>query len=298
MKRRKIFLFILLHVLSTGISSQKLSPAKQYDDSFDVQRIAGIVYGQVGEHRLLLDLFLPENEVKARTAILLFHGGGWAHGSRYWTNGWANLLAQRGYVCASVEYRLSDQTIYPAAVEDAKCAVRWLRANARKYGVDPNKIAAFGGSAGAHLSAILGTTDTIQGEDEEGCHRNQSSRVNAVIGLSGPYDLRVMDPDTDGGVIPKFLGGSLEDLPEIYAEASPITHVDKSSAPVLMVHAVDDAVVPYEQVELFSKELRLHGVSNEIYKVASGGHNFTDSDEKVMKVIEAIDDFLSRHFDK
>ena len=286
--------FVLSTVFFVAVTGALFPPSLSQADSepLAVEVVYNVEYGRVGDFALLLDLFLPKNDAPQRPAILMFHGGGWVNGTRKWTNGLANHFARLGYVCGSVEYRLSDQAIYPAAVEDSKCAVRWLRANAEKYRVDTERIAALGGSAGGHLAAILGTTDASLGLEGTGGNPDQDSRVTLVIAIVGVFDMRVMPPETDGGVIPKFLGGSLEDLPEVYKQASPVVHVDERTPPVLMLHAVDDQVVPFSQAELFSKVLDAHGIPNETYR-ATGGHNFLDHDEAG---IRAMEDFLSRYF--
>ena len=168
-----------------------------------------IPYGDAGGQKLLLDLYLPaENGSRPRPAIVLIHGGGWVGADKSTMRGMGNFLARTGFVAASVDYRLlrGNENRWPAQLDDVQRAVRWLRANARKYNIDPNHIGAFGHSAGAQLAALLGMEDTRDTSDP--ALAKYSSRVQAVVDVSGPTDfLKDHDPDGDA-FLAIFFGGS------------------------------------------------------------------------------------------
>lgn len=171
-------------------------PAEQRDSDLnppfeiplDVEMRADLVYASPGGRDLHLDLFLPRSEDGLAPAVVYLHGGGWRSGNKrqFWRQ--AAHMATRGFVGVSVEYRLSGEAKFPAPVEDAKAAVRWLRANASELGIDTNRIGAAGGSAGGHLAAMLGTTSGVQKFEGDGGHAEFSSRVQAVAGFNPALD--------------------------------------------------------------------------------------------------------------
>ena len=148
-----------------------------------------IEYGRIGDTSLKLDLYQPRGLRKNVPAILLIHGGGWKSGNRSIYRPYCIRLAERGYVAATVSYRFSGVAPYPAAVQDVKCAVRWMRANAAKLHVDPDRIAALGGSAGGHLSMMLGYSPNVAELEGDGGNPGVSSKIQAVINFYGPTDL-------------------------------------------------------------------------------------------------------------
>jgi acetyl esterase/lipase len=151
-----------------------------------------VVYGRVNETELTLDLFFPKSaDLKPHPVAINVHGGAWTRGAKWNGPGWIAMpeLLKRGYVFASINYRLAPRFKFPAPIEDAKCAVRFLRAHAARYHLDPNRIAALGGSAGGHIVGLLGTADASAGFDASGGWTNESSRVQAVVDMFGPSDL-------------------------------------------------------------------------------------------------------------
>jgi acetyl esterase/lipase len=193
-----------------------------------------IVYKSLGQRKLHLDVFYPQNKSEKSPAVLLIHGGGWRTGDRSLMVPMAQQLAKRGYVAATVEYRLSLEAPYPAAVHDLKAAVRWLRANAGDYAIDTGRIAAFGTSAGGQLAALLGTTNGMQKLEGEGPYSNYSSAVQAIIDVDGV--LAFKHPESEEGTMAgQWLGGSYEEVPEIWEEASALTHTDETTPPVLFI---------------------------------------------------------------
>jgi acetyl esterase/lipase len=242
--------------------------------------IRNVEYGKGGGHSLLLDVVRPNPEpTNAMPAVIFIHGGAWRVGNK--NRAPVRFLAERGYFVASINYRLSSEAPFPAAVEDCKCAVRWLRANAGKYNVSPGSIGVWGASAGGHLAEFLGTTGDDPRYEGTGGWTNASSRVNAVVSFFGPSDFmggigkfRNEDGSRGNYEVVKFLGGLPADKPDVYRDASPMTHVSKMSAPMLLVHGDQDPIVPLEQSTRIASALREAGVDVKFIVVTNGVHGF------------------------
>jgi acetyl esterase/lipase len=201
------------------------------------------------------------------------------------------MLAKDGYVVASVEYRLSNVATFPAQIEDCKAAIRWLRANAEKYQLDPNRIGAFGRSAGGHLVALLGTCGDYKEWDKVGGNFDQPSNVQAVCDWFGPTNLATHPPVVarlDGKDSLKMLFGvdDLKDVPDQVANASPINHIHAGDPPFLIMHGDADNAVPIEQSESFADALKKANVdvAYKVVKVQGTGHGFPGVD--LNKLIE------------
>lgn len=222
-----------------------------------------IVYGAAGDRPLKLDLYSPTEAQEPLPGILFIHGGGWKHGKKedYYTYG--ITFARMGYVFASVGYRLSGEAPYPAAVHDVKAAVRWMRSQAASIGVDPDRIGVGGGSAGAHLAMMIGYTSDIEKFDGNNGHPGVSSRVQAVANIYGPTDLTTAfarEQSVSGSLLRPFFGGTYDEQPEKYAEASPIRYVTPDDPPTLILHGTVDEVVPVNQADLLAGALERAGV--------------------------------------
>ncbi len=227
---------------------------------------ADVEYGTVGESKLTLDAYVPADTTKKHPALVLIHGGSWVAGDKQFYAPMGQALAQRGYSAFSINYRLVTKTAnkYPAQLDDAQRAVRWIRAHADEYGVDPTRIGALGDSAGGYLAAFLGTRDTRDNSDASlAAH---SSRVQCVVDFYGPTDLTVSPEETSKSnpiavnIVKNFLGKTPEEAPALYKESSPITYVDKQSAPFLIVHGTKDWLVPPSQSERLYDALHSAGV--------------------------------------
>lgn len=209
-----------------------------------VRVVPDIPYAQYGTRELKLDLYLPPESdgPRARAGVIVVRGGGWRVGDKAGFGFIAGQLAKEGFVAASIEYRTSAEATFPGAVHDVKAAVRWMRAHAAAYDINPNAIGAIGGSAGAHLVALLATSAGVGGLEGTGGNGTTSSRVQAVVAMACVGNLQLND-----SAVREFLGGS----PEAHADAiklgSPVTHVDRQSAPLLLLHSRTDPVVPFAQ---------------------------------------------------
>jgi acetyl esterase/lipase len=214
--------------------------------------------------------------------ILWIHGGGWRLGSK--EDMGAEFLVPHGYAVASIDYRLSQQAIFPAQIEDCKAAVRWLRAHAREYNLDAAHIGAWGGSAGGHLAALLGTTGDVKELEGTGGNLDESSRVQAVCDLSGPTDFLQIDntklrmpQDKPDSPIAQLLGGIPSEHPEKARKANPITYVTPDDSPFLIMHGTQDELVPISQSELLYEALQKAKVDSTFRPVEGIGHGDPES---------------------
>lgn len=240
-----------------------------------------VEYGRVGEKALLLDVLQPVGKAeKPRPAIVFVHGGGWISGDKRDMKGMAEAAAKHGYVCFNINYRLAfgGKDIWPAALDDTQRAVRWVRANAERYGIDAGRIGAIGASAGGHLVTYLGTTDTREQSDP--ALAQYSSRVQCVVNLFGPTDLtedftlKVKAGLAVNDMVRQFLGGTAQEKPEAAKEASPLWRVDAKSAPFLIFHGSLDALVPPDHSERLDAALKKAGVESTYILFPDEGHGW------------------------
>ena len=253
--------------------------------------------------RLSLDLYKPAKQQSPLPAIVMFFGGGWQNGRPALFAPLGQALAQRGYVCVVPEYRLSGEAPFPAAVHDGKAAIRWARANAKRFGIDPERIATIGGSAGGHLSGFMGATNGIDRFEGTGDHREQSSAVQASIVMCGavdlldPHILQRIDKAKDsprGDSVIDFLGGHLPNKNKaIYKEASSLSHVGKHSPPYLFIDGQFDR--PEVRYVDFRKQLDLHKIPNQFVLMPKGPHPFWVFEEWFEPTVDAVDIFLKKH---
>ena len=215
-----------------------------------------------------MDVYFPE--AGGPWPVLVYvHGGAWMHGDKAEAGMFARLMNPQGYLVVSVNYRLYPSAQFPAMIQDVKCAIRSLRANAAQYNLDPNRIGAVGVSAGGHLVALLGTTDTNAGWDV-GEYLDQSSRVQAVIALAGVMDLSQNFPNADIEAMKRVGFGEYN-----VVEASPISHVTPDTPPFLLIHGDRDELVPVEQSQLMYNQLIQNNVPAQLIVIQNGRHSFT-----------------------
>lgn len=232
-----------------------------------------------GQH-LQLNLARPATGAGPFPAVVCIHGGGFRAGTRQGYDRLIEQLAGRGYVAVTVTYRLAPKYPFPAAVHDVKAAVRWLRANAGKYRIDPARIGATGGSAGGHLAQFLGVTANVPEFEGDGGNARESSRVACVVNYYGPSDLtQSYGKSVDAAeVLPLFLGGNLEQARERHVRASPLYWVTPDAAPTLLVHGTKDTYVAYEQATWILERLKAAGVPVELLTLEGAGHGFKGED--------------------
>ena len=257
-----------------------------------------LIYGQVGDRKLPLDLYLPPDTSAPVPVVIWVHGGAWRGGGKG-NGGQARNMITRGFAVVDVEYRLSGEALFPAQIEDCKTAVRWVRANAKKYDLDPDRIGAWGASAGGHLVALMGLThDEKAFETPE--HSPYSSRVQAVCNWYGPTDFLRMNDfegriDHDAADSPesRLIGGPIQENEEKVAAANPITYVSKNDPPMLIVHGENDLSVPYNQSELLYAAMKKAGLDVALHKVANAGHGFRNPTRDSVVSLSAR--FLEKH---
>ena len=263
----------------------------------DVTVHRDIAYVTDGHERQKLDLYVPADTGENLPLIIWVHGGAWRGGNKTHYRPMGYLSA--GYAGASINYRLSQHAVFPAQIEDVKAAIRWLRANAETYRLDPNRFAAWGSSAGGHLVAMLGTAGDIA-EFEVGENLKVSSKVQAVVDYFGPTDFLQMDAhrlpdglvhDAPDSPESKLVGGPIQEHKDRVAKANPITYVSKDNPPFLIIHGDQDKLVPFHQSVLLKDALEKAGVPVTFYRVEGGGHGWF-RDPKVPELTEA---FLEQH---
>lgn len=244
-----------------------------------VKALRDLAYVAQGHVRQKLDLYLPEKAAAAPLPVIVWvHGGGWQSGSKDQCLPLRSGYVERGYAVASVGYRLSSDAVFPAQIEDCKAAIRWLRAHAAEYGLDSQRFAAWGSSAGGHLVSLLGTSGGVK-EFETGTNLDQSSRVQAVCDFYGPTDFAafVTTPgyeshakaDSPEG---KLIGGAAPENKEKAARVSSTTYVTNDDPPFLIVHGDKDPVVPPNQSQLLFAALKKAGVSAHFHTIHGAGH--------------------------
>jgi acetyl esterase/lipase len=257
----------------------------------NVELMKDVEYGKGGDRPLKMHILRPKVTPKDPMPVLVWiHGGAWMGGSR---DSGIDLLAPfaaRGYFCASIEYRFSQEALFPAQIEDCKCAVRFLRAKASEYHIDPERIGVWGASAGGHLVALLGTSGHVKELEGKGGWADQSSRVQAVCDFCGPTDFPTWGEAAHPAVL-KLLGGTVSEKKELAAKASPVTYVTKDCPEFLIIHGDKDTTVPVNQSELLRDALRKAGTNVTLTVVKDGGHVFPVTTE--MK--KQINDFFDKN---
>jgi acetyl esterase/lipase len=272
---------------------QRISRIPKISEKVEAQ--LDVEYGKVGEKSLQLDLYKPKETKKPAPGLIFVHGGSWSGGNRKIYGYYCQHFAEKGYVAATIDYRLSGEAPFPAAIQDVNCAIRWMRANAAKLGVDPNKIGLVGGSAGGHLVLLAAYANTDDPELEgTGGNPGVNSRVQAVIDLYGPVQLKASKSARRNSVL-KFMGGkTTEEAPELYAKASPFNHLTKDAPPTLILHGTVDELVSIAQSDKLAAKLGELGVPY-LYDRQEGWHHGMDAVAVVnARCVWFMDQFLSQ----
>ena len=235
----------------------------------------------------VLDVYTPPPTGMPRPAVLVIHGGGWTEGIyRSSTAAYAERLADAGYVTVNIEYRLTPHGgQFPGAVQDSFCALAWLRGHAQELDVDPARIAGLGYSAGGHLVSMLGTAATDPGVAPD-CAAGPAAPLNAVVSGAGPQDMTLL---TEASAVTDFLGGTKDQVPEVYAEASPITHVAAGDPPFLLVAGDNDYFVNIDHAHHMQHALQGVGVEARLFEIPGGGHIWNNADGQWELPLTSID---------
>ncbi|WP_052639747.1 alpha/beta hydrolase [Zavarzinella formosa] len=246
----------------------------------DVVFETGIEYANPEGQHLQLNMARPKTGDGPFPAIVCIHGGGFRAGHRDSYNNLIIKLAQNGYVAVTVSYRLAPKFQFPAAVNDTKAAVRWVRANASKYKIDPERIGTTGGSAGGHLAQFLAVTGEVKEFEGTGGNADQSSKVACVVNVYGPSDFtKSYGKSVDAHeVLPLFLGGNLETARPMHIRSSPLYWVTPNAAPTLCIHGTDDKYVAHEQAVWMVDKLKAANVPAELLTLEGAGHGFKGKD--------------------
>jgi len=264
----------------SGRRQKKRSRDQLNNDRIEIKN--DIPYADTENPRQSLNLILPKSrKKKILPALIYIHGGGWKNGNK--DQGVARLLpyVESGeYVGISVGYRLSGEVRWPAQIHDCKAAVRWVRGNAKKYGINPERIGVFGSSAGGHLVATLGTSGNVKElEGSLGNYKTMESSVHCVGNFFGPSALLEMskfpsriDHDAANSPESQLIGGELQKNKKKAIKASPINYVTKDDCPFIHVHGTNDQLVPYNQSVIFHKKLLENGCDSTLITVKGGGH--------------------------
>jgi acetyl esterase/lipase len=244
-----------------------------------VELVRDIEIGRVGQRPLRMHMARPKRRRGRMPAVAFIFGGGWRSGDPDQGLLVITALAFRGFVAASIDYRLSAEATFPAQIHDCKCAIRYLRACADDYMIDPDRIGVVGVSSGGHLAALLGTTAGNPDFEETGGWPGERSDVQAVAEWSAPVDFvriarehgNLQSSDT---MTARLVGGPLLEKADLVKAANPISHVSGRTPPFFIAHGLEDQLVPPTQSQILHEALQLAGVQSELVLLAGKGHGF------------------------
>lgn len=262
-----------------------------------------VIYAQINSHQLLLDLFIPDGKGPF-PLIIWIHGGAFRMGSK--ENNRAQRMVARGYAVSSINYRLSQVAVFPALLHDAKAAVRWLRAHAGEYDLDPDRFGVWGGSAGGYLAAMVGLVQDFPELEGDLGNNDTSSRVQAVCDWYGPSDfLRMndvpgtMDHNAPDSPESQLIGAPIQENPDLVAKTNPITYVTPERAqdipPFLIMHGGDDLTVIPNQSQLLHDALMQAGADITLVILGGLGHGFPGNHKRWDEIWNYVDEFFDRY---
>lgn len=267
-----------------------------------VQEIKNITYVRYGQRALQLDLYLPKSaEIRQKPGVVFVHGGGWRAGYRTNFTPMAIGMAERGYVAATISYRLSPEAQYPAAIHDVKAAIRWLRKNAKKYGVNPEQIAVAGGSAGGQIASLTGVTNGLEKFDPQAKNSSISSAVQAIINVDGLSDFTSEaarfhedDPRKNPSAAGAWFGGRYAEKTALWHEASPTFYVNKNMPPMLfLISAQERFSVGHKEMIDKMKPL---AVPYQVAQIPDSPHSFWLFDPWLKPSVDIAASFLDQQF--
>jgi len=268
----------------------------------DVEVVPNVTYLTVDGRALRMNIARPKTPPDEPMPVVVFiHGGAWRAGDADPSRNYP--LAQRGYFTASIEYRLSQEALFPAQIHDCKAAIRWIRKYAKELNIDPDRIGVWGSSAGGHLVALLGTSIGVQALEGPG-NAGYSSAVQCVVDMFGPSDLPAMvgKPSNIDRTRPdcpeaQLIGGLISDNLDKAKAASPVTYVDGNEPPFLILHGTEDPTVPFNQSEILDEALRKVGADVTFVPVKGAGHGFFGPtiEPGAAEIDKMIAEFFDRH---
>lgn len=257
-----------------------------------------VTYARYGDRELPLDLYRPKASKEKLPGIVCIHGGGWFQGNSASMRPLAQTLAAKGFVTVTINYRLSGEKQFPAAIEDCKAAVRWLRANAEKFGVRSDAIGATGLSAGGHLAALLATSGNVRELEGGGGNPKQSSTVQACVAMGAQSDfeterIRTLSSTPSNPHYRPFLGGTLDEIPQVYALASPRHHIDKHDPPLLFMSGeLDD---PSTHANEARADLEKLGIPTGYVAIPDAPHGFLGQQKAFDICVRECAAFFTKH---
>ena len=257
----------------------------------------GVVFGTGAGRELRCDVYTPLAATGPSPGLLLLHGGGWRRGSRAVMRGYGLRVGREGYVCVASEYRLVGESAWPAAIHDVKAALRWMRANAASLGIDPQRIAVQGNSAGAHLALLAAGTPNLPEFEGEGGHAGVSTQVGAVVAIYPPTIFHFDGARPSGAVPAGALLGN-EGTAEIARRASPQAHVSAAFPPTFLIHGSADRVVPPSSSQRMFELLNAARVPVDFHMFARLPHGFANAPDNQRMLAREIVGFLSRHLQR
>ncbi len=266
-------------------------------DSVRIER--GLVYGSVDGRDLTLDLFTPrETPSEPRPAIIFLHGGSWLMGnpSQYHFHS-AYLAEKYGFFAVGVDYRLSQEAPFPAALQDAKCAVRWVRKQCKEHNIDPNRIAICGGSAGGQLAGMILTTAGVPEYEGNSGNEGYGSHVDLGILYNGEFDM--WDLVEKGSLIQpmkQYFGVTPKENPGVYDENSSVNRIHKDVPPCLFLHGTEDICVSHEQSIAFSDKLKSLGIHSEVELYEGKPHAWFNKEPDRTITLKRVEKFLVEQF--
>lgn len=293
---KHFLVFLAIAVAATGFSraAKRETLPTSLPDTLKAEIDVG--YGKTPEQALKMDVYRPKAGGDKLPVCVLVHGGGWTGGDKERFTPLAIALAERGYVVANIEYRFGGVAKYPAAVQDCNAAVRFVRANAKRFGADPNRIGAWGGSAGGHLVGLMAAAPSF--EKFAAGDKEVSAKVQAAVVMAGPMELNTEKmiegyrKQKEGSFGYKWLGKLYDDAPGLFREASPMTYLDKQTAPTLFLRGALDN--PEADTPAFEK-LKSLGVATDRVILPDAKHGCWLQRPWFEQCVETVDAFFKKH---
>lgn len=248
----------------------------------DIEEFKNIEYKNMNGQSLQLDIYKPKKLNKPAPLLVFIHGGRWKGGNRADYLIYLVDFAKKGYVTATVSYRLLGVAPYPACAEDITDAVRWFYGHGEEYGYDPDRIALVGGSAGAHLALLAAYGWKKPGSNPDSTRATDLHRIRAVVDIYGPVDLTT-EYARNHPLVTSLIARSYEEAPELYRQASPVSYLDKNDPPTMILHGTSDELVPISQSDTLKARLDRLGVHNMYFRVPLWPHT--------MDIVKRVNDF-------